>query len=178
MKINEDFLPLVISPTEPQGKNRKKVWMQHRRVVKGTEVYVDDKEYILNENNIYEKFEPQNEIYSTKEQKIGTWIDGKPLYRKVINVTIPSTNTDGQLSDKVIDISNNINKVIKTYGYIEDTHSTFPSITFLPVWITDSGNKIKTYIIGADKRLYISNEIKDFSNLEATIIVEYTKNTD
>lgn len=57
------------------------------RVVEGTEVYVDDKEYILNENNIYEKFEPQNEVYSTEEVKIGTWIDGKPLYRKVVVYT-------------------------------------------------------------------------------------------
>lgn len=114
--------------------------------------------------------EQVKEVYSTEETAIGTWIDGKKLYRKVINVTIPSTNTDGQISEKMIDISNNINKVIKTYGYIENTYSTI----FLPVWITDSGNKIKTYI-DADKRLYISNEIKDYSNLEATVIVEYTK---
>lgn len=118
----------------------------------------------------YEQVEDKGEIYSTEETAIGTWIDGKKLYRKVINVTIPSTNTDGQISEKMIDISNNINKVIKTYGYIENTYSTI----FLPVWITDSGNKIKTYI-DADKRLYISNEIKDYSNLEATVIVEYTK---
>lgn len=43
-------------------------------------------------------------IYSTTEQAVGTWIDGKTVYRKVIdlgalniqsgNITIPSTPTD------------------------------------------------------------------------------------
>ena len=48
---------------------------------------------------------------------------------------------------------------------------------FYLFWITDSGNKIKTYI-DANKNLYITNEIKDYSNLEAIVIVEYTKTTD
>lgn len=30
------------------------------------------------------------EIYSTEETRIGTWIDGKPLYRKTYNTTSPS----------------------------------------------------------------------------------------
>ena len=67
--------------------------------------------------------------YSAIERRIGTWVNGKPLYRKVINVTIPNTNTDGQISAKAINVSNNINKVIKTYGYIENTKSTI----FLPI---------------------------------------------
>ena len=33
----------------------------------------------------YEQVEDKGEIYSTEEQRIGTWIDGKPLYRKVYN---------------------------------------------------------------------------------------------
>lgn len=31
---------------------------------------------------------PINEVYSTKEQVIGTWIDGKPLYRKTLTISI------------------------------------------------------------------------------------------
>lgn len=47
------------------------------------EAYVQDKEYILNTNNTYEEFTPQNDVYSSTEQVIGTWIDGKPIYRFV-----------------------------------------------------------------------------------------------
>lgn len=34
-----------------------------------------------------------NEIYSLEEQVIGTWIDGKPLYRKVIREQITATGS-------------------------------------------------------------------------------------
>ena len=34
-----------------------------------------------------------NENYSTEEQRIGTWIDGKPLYRKVYKFDITATST-------------------------------------------------------------------------------------
>lgn len=37
------------------------------------------------------------DIYSTEEIRIGTWIDGKPLYQKVINgLIIPSTSSSWQ----------------------------------------------------------------------------------
>lgn len=30
------------------------------------------------------------DIYSTEETRIGTWIDGKPLYRRVVQITSPN----------------------------------------------------------------------------------------
>ena len=33
------------------------------------------------------------EIYSTEETRIGTWIDGKPLYRRVFDTTTPSSTS-------------------------------------------------------------------------------------
>lgn len=32
------------------------------------------------------------EVYSTDETRIGTWIDGKPLYRRAFQITLPETN--------------------------------------------------------------------------------------
>ena len=38
----------------------------------------------------------ENQIYSTTEQVIGTWIDGKPIYRKVVILsTAPDINMHG-----------------------------------------------------------------------------------
>ena len=171
-RVNWENLPSTNTPVNADNLNKMdagianidtKLNAKQDKLTAGTGIEITDENII---NNIQGN-------HSTEGTAIGTWIDGKKLYRKVINVTIPSTNTDGQISEKAIDISNNINKVIKIYGYIENTYSTI----FLPVWITDSGNKIKTYI-DANKRLYISNEIKDYNNLRATVIVEYTKNTD
>lgn len=53
------------------------------------EEYIEPKIYVKNDNGVYEEFiskEDTLERYSTEEQKIGTWIDGKPLYRKVISL--------------------------------------------------------------------------------------------
>lgn len=56
------------------------------------------------------------ENYSAKEQRVGTWIDGKPVFRKTLDVTvgnangawcaIPGTNTM------------NIDKIVHLYGYV------------------------------------------------------------
>lgn len=37
----------------------------------------------------------ENNEYSTEERRIGTWIDGKPLYRKVIQTTTPTVTANG-----------------------------------------------------------------------------------
>ena len=53
----------------------------------------------------WEEVDSPNE-YSTEETKIGTWIDGKPLYRKVINAKPTISNT----SNQTISIKHNINE--------------------------------------------------------------------
>lgn len=42
----------------------------------------------------YEEVEDEGEVYSTEEVRIGTWIDGKPLYRKTIYSTSQSGTID------------------------------------------------------------------------------------
>lgn len=58
-------------------------------IVTEFEPYVDKEIYVKNDNGVYEEFinveEANFDNYSTAEQRIGTWIDGKPLYRKVVN---------------------------------------------------------------------------------------------
>lgn len=58
------------------------------------EPYINKKIHIKNDNGDYEEFydETNRETYSTSEQRIGTWIDGKPLYRKTIKYTTPNTS--------------------------------------------------------------------------------------
>ena len=44
-------------------------------------------------------------VYSTTEQVIGKWIDGKTLYRKVFTDTMPNCTSDGTLVTKQVNIS-------------------------------------------------------------------------
>lgn len=73
---------LIVSPTEPTGKNRKKVWMQN----------TDKKIYIKNSNDVYEEF--------IKKQEDTGWINGTTIgnennnqvrYRKVGNIVYVSS---------------------------------------------------------------------------------------
>lgn len=102
-------------------------------------------------------------VYSTEEKRIGTWIDGKPLYRRVLIGTTPLTEgTWGTIDD----ISN----------ILEITRITGVLGGYLPVpnFIDSS------YYVGLQQ--YGGNEIqayvKGFINSPIKVIVEYTKTTD
>ena len=111
--------------------------------------------------------EMTKDIYSTKEQAIGTWIDGKPIYRKTIVDTTFRTN--------------NIEQFVNQYGYVQrkdypnsgqfinSRAGTNMSIQFLASSI-DSGIQID----------WGSNWKENYSTLFGKIIitVEYTKTTD
>lgn len=55
-------------------------------------------------NNIYEVGSVQNHIYSTSEQRIGTWIDGKPLYEKTVNFGALPNATVKQVAHNIADV--------------------------------------------------------------------------
>lgn len=69
----------------------------------------DEKYYDLSLDEI-----AKNSIYSTDEIIIGRWIDGKPLYRKVVSVVI-SNITDTTISN--IRINHNIANM--KFGFVE-----------------------------------------------------------
>lgn len=66
----------------------------------------------------YKNFD--GEIYSTGETKIGTWIDGKPLYRKTFNSTLTGTtgSKEFDLSGMSIDTVTHIYGT--TYSYVNN----------------------------------------------------------
>lgn len=73
--------------------------------------------------------QPSN-VYSTVEKRIGTWIDGKPLYQLTFTCTSPST------ADTHADIFNltsyNIDSVIDLSGCIFNPSSGYPSV-WIPI---------------------------------------------
>lgn len=98
--------------------------------------------------------------YTQEEQRIGTWIDGKPLYRKVIT----GTTIDG---DKDIDLTNlNIYETINVSGFCGNEK---------PVNFYYGGYSISTRFSGSHLYLFASTP---YANLNYRIILEYTKTTD
>jgi hypothetical protein len=113
--------------------------------------------------------------YSTTEIKIGTWINGKPIYRKVFTTTLSSSDSekDKALSDSTI----NIDELVTLKGNLKNTFGNwFPLSNINPngtlnngvglYYSSDLGICIR---IGA---LYLD------TNSRANVTIEYTKTTD
>lgn len=129
------------------------------------EAYVEPTIYVKNGNGVYEEFinkEKILEVYSTREQVIGTWIDGKPIYRTIIplgNVAKASQQIRG-----VDDLK--ISLVIKQYGIAQMDGADYHWATVADCFVFNSN----------------SNRISYYNATDATrnvhIILEYTKTTD
>ena len=110
------------------------------------------------------------EIYSTDETVIGTWIDGKPIYRKVIDFgALPNTNLK-----YVAHNINNIKIFTKAYGiaYRDSDKINMP----LP-YVNNSAITNGINIYTDNTKIYIRTGV-DLTNVTAHVILEYTKTTD
>ena len=104
--------------------------------------------------------------YSNDEKVIGTWTNGKPLYRKVISVN--KSYSDG--TDNIIVTLQNTDVFVRTDAFL--------------IW--SDGSKQMVCSSGADNvSLYVSNnnELKFYNHAGYVInmkyaILEYTKTTD
>ena len=106
--------------------------------------------------------------YSTTEEVIGTWIDGKPLYRKSFNYTA----TTGEVI--VADLSSlNIDTVCHMYGNFKDGNALIESI---PFYLHSAYTVVPFYKL-ADKSLRLTVNIGNLS-CPGVVIIEYTKTTD
>ena len=116
------------------------------------------------------------EKYSTEEQVIGTWIDGKPLYRKVIEM---GNMTTEDYKIKAHNIQN-----IK-YARIVDVvmqRGTQSSSNFQLFSVGNVGGKYNDTQVGFDTYMDTSNIYVyctgDRTLFVGTAIIEYTKTTD
>lgn len=106
--------------------------------------------------------------YSTEEQIIGKWIDGKPIYEKVINMGyLPNSSSIN------IDVSElNIDNIIELRGmcYTDDKKNIRP-ITLG----TSDTNAIRIDVTNNTIRIFTWS---DWSAYNSFCIIQYTKTTD
>lgn len=108
------------------------------------------------------------ENYSTEEQIIGTWIDGKPLYRKVINVgTLPNST-----SKAVAHGAANIDRIV----YFKGSAYQSSGLTITLPFISTVGANMITMTV--DKTNITTQAGINRTNFTAIVILEYTKTTD
>ena len=118
----------------------------------------------------------KSDIYSTDEIIIGRWIDGKPLYQKVINYTsaIPN-NTTTTLSLSSLGITGQDNFfIISGFGYY-NLSGTTPTLMTFP-YFTVGGDMVTATALGDN--LLISIKGTSYGLTGFRLIVQYTKNND
>lgn len=107
--------------------------------------------------------------YSTDEQVVGSWIDGKPVYQKTISCgALPNTTTK-----TVAHNITNLKRVIHLdgYGYRSSDGNSQP----LP-YASISNYFVSVNVVGGNIELYAQGDRSSFE--ESYITLQYTKTTD
>lgn len=128
--------------------------------------------YIIKAVNIKDTSvtEENKEVYSTDEVKTNkVWIDGKPIYRKVITQTITTPSSENIISDFDTSL---INTMISFYGSIKQTSGTQAPISYY-----DSENDGAFVYMSKLHNRFVFNA-KTAGVGDVILIVEYTKTTD
>ncbi|WP_440337005.1 hypothetical protein [Megamonas funiformis] len=114
--------------------------------------------------------------YSTDEIKIGRWIDGKPLYQKVILYTGDISSTiDNQHSHGI----ENVDTIFVKFAFIQSTGNERLAYS-LPVtqYGSNTAHDELSVVINRTKYQFLVQSGWSGKNWHAHIIVNYTKTTD
>lgn len=112
------------------------------------------------------------EIYSTEETVIGSWIDGRPLYRKTWVAETPSEIGAYKPIVSEDPVFYVINALPRTYGFVAYNTGNLPPIN---MYVTNT-NYIGTWFLNRKIQCIIGGA--GWANKTIYITLEYTKTTD
>lgn len=124
--------------------------------------------YIENPSINVDEEELHFDNYSTNEQVIGKWIDGKPLYRKVLDIGAMPNNAQGGTQHGI----SNINIIVNARIMMTNGSNFIPAPSGYP------GNTSLDSYVYADKNYIYIRTGTDRSTYNGYGILEYTKTTD
>ena len=148
------------------------MWFRKGKLEQGSkatsyENYIEPQIFVRNSNGVYEEFiKKSEEVYSSEETVIGTWL-GKPLYRKTINVGTLPNNT-------VLRVAHNIINYDRFVNIIGSAKSSTQSLSF-PFVGSNLSDNIAIQIT-TDNIVIITGS--DRSAFNGYVTLEYTKTTD
>lgn len=121
--------------------------------------------------------------YSTTEQVVGEWIDGKPIYQKTFTFTMPSVTLETQTSYDAADVSDlSIDNIIDINGAISNSNygGVNLKVTLQTAWAGSQTSTVCYYIRSCIR----NNKINIISNADLVsgksgyVTIQYTKTTD
>lgn len=115
--------------------------------------------------------------YSTNEQVVGTWVDGKPLYQKTVSFTTGNTNA---YLNYVTDIENpEMMSVDFSASYYVTGNSTVNATPYFGTLATGDSNAFAVLCNKVDDKLRIDYRVGSSAySKSALVTVRYTKTTD
>lgn len=141
----------IIRKAQMAGQNYLDATAQEENVLDAADHYLANNRDNGNHNN-----------YSVEEQEIGTWVDGSKLYRKTVEITIPTA--DGE----IIDLTDwNVKKIVNYYGVVKRSDNNYNHI------LDTDGFSI--YINPDNTKLCKISTTAWYHNQPAIITIEYIK---
>ena len=112
--------------------------------------------------------------YSTTEQVVGTWIDGKPIYRKALSFNNQALNTSVSLNTGI----NNMKNCIKMSMLFNDA-STGISMSS-PLISSDNTSLLEAILLNSGAKIGFRGTDQWGATTSRTVlfVIEYTKTTD
>lgn len=107
--------------------------------------------------------------YSTNEIRVGTWINSKPVYRKVVNKSVSS----GSSSFPKSDVSSDMDQVLSIRGFVIQSSG---NVAIIP-YDADSTDKLNIFYRASDSTFQVRAG-SQYGAGNTYIIIEYTKSTD
>lgn len=133
--------------------------------------YVDGQIKKVKENSVTKEniVIKENNVYSTEETIIGQWIDGKPIYRKVVSIPLKD-NMNDEFPYNIENIDN---------IWINESASFIKApFEFLPVnWIYSTNDYMRSWINTNLKMIRVKSPAA-LGGRTMYLVLEYTKTTD
>ncbi len=122
-----------------------------------------------------------SEVYSTDETEVGTWIDGKPIYQKVVSVTLSSTVKSGSVATVSAQIGSTVSALVdmravrteSQFMVMSTTHIINTSISYITSF-ADFKDAILSMSLAKNGTLFITHGYK-YNGWKLNIILKYVK---
>lgn len=114
-------------------------------------------------------------VYSTDEQIVGRWIDGKPIYQKTYETVLPETTTGVETIVSIDANTASLDKIIEMSAIASNLTT---NVTFSLPWTNSNGTLDKICYEGNDDVFRITNGEPLHNGSPVYITIKYTKTTD
>lgn len=126
----------------------------------------------------YEQVEEEKDIYSLEEVKTNkVWIDGKPLYRKMVDTGIMPSNSGKYFEHGISNVEHIHINLGETMWIGNNESFTGKTTVFSPIFSDDSGVYIRQLAANSSS-IQIGTSNVNANYFKLLVCVEYTKTTD